>query len=140
MIHKSQLFLKMSLRRKLLLLSAFALSLYSWIMMRFFKKRAIFGQRDKPIEIKNINNALIADIRFAIRIAHKYVPYENACRHQAYQAMLLCRYYAIPYQIYVGFQKNEAGKIVGHAWTVVQGEMITGFCNPDDYIVQAVYA
>ena len=140
MFYKIHLFLKMSLRRKLLLISAFVLSFYSWVMMRFFKNKALFGQRNKPIETKNIDNTLIVDIRFAIRIAHKYVPYENACRHQAYQAMLLCKYYAIPYQIYVGFQKNEVGKIAGHAWTVVQGEMITGFCNPDDYTVQTVYA
>lgn len=138
---KIKRFTKLSVRQKVILLIVFLISLYSYIMFRFFKHLAKFGHADKEfISHKTIKITLARDISFAIRVMSKYTPWENVCRHQAYQAMLLCKYYAIPYQIYVGFKKNEMGKIEGHAWTVVQGEMITGFCNPDDYTVQAVYA
>lgn len=140
MLKKITLFYHIPFRRKCLLLLTFLLSLYTWLLMRFFKKKTSFGQINGQNKIKNTDNTLISDMRFAIRLVNKYVPYENVCRHQAYQALLLCRYFDIPYQIYVGFKKSDTGKIEGHAWTIVQGEMITGFCNPEDYTVQAIYS
>ena len=138
---KIKRFIKLSVRQKLLLLIVLLISFYSYSMFRFFKYLAKFGHADKEFQShKAINMNLVKDFSFAIRVISKYTPWENVCRHQAHQAMLLCKYYAIPYQIYVGFKKNELGKIEGHAWTIVQGEIITGFCNPDDYTVQAVYA
>jgi Transglutaminase-like superfamily len=105
MLKKITLFYHIPFRRKCLLLLTVVLSLYTWLLMRFFKKKAIFGQINGQNNIQNVDNALISDIRFAIRVVNKYVSYENVCRHQAYQALLLCRYFDIPYQIYVGFKK-----------------------------------
>ena len=84
--------------------------------------------------------ALVKDISFAINVMSKYTPWENVCRHQAYQAMLLCRFYRIPYQIFVGFKKSDEGKIEGHAWTMINGEIITGFCKVEEYTIQAIYS
>jgi Transglutaminase-like superfamily len=140
MLKKITLFYHIPFRRKFLLLLTVVLSLYTWLLMHFFKKKTAFGQINSQINIKNVDKALISDIRFALRVVNKYVPYESVCRHQAYQALLLCTYFDIPYQIYVGFKKSDTGKIEGHAWTMVQGEMITGFCNPEDYTVQAIYS
>jgi hypothetical protein len=83
---------------------------------------------------------VVKDISYAIRVLSKYTPWENVCRHQAYQAMLLCRFYRIPYQIFVGFKKNNEGKIEGHAWTTVNGEIITGFCKVEEYVISAIYS
>ena len=83
---------------------------------------------------------VLHDIAFAIRTVSKYVPWENKCRHQAYQAKLLLTYFKIPYHIYVGFKANHEGTIEGHAWTMANGKMVTGFCNPDEYVVLAVYS
>ncbi len=137
-----RLYYGLSLRRQFLLVLTLALSLYSWLMMRFFKRYAHFGKKNpkKPIVNRQSNQSSIAnDFRWAIFVVSKNVFWENVCRHQAYQAMLLCKFYGIQYKVFVGFKKNEEGKINGHAWTMAQGEMITGFCNPDEYIVQAVY-
>lgn len=139
MRHKIRSFFRLSTRRQLLLPATFGLSVYTWILMRFFKKHATFGQEQGKISEKTIDSTLISDIRFAIYMVNKYAFYENVCRHQAYQAKLLCQSYDIPYQIYIGFKKNEASKIEGHAWTMVQGEMVTGFCKPEEYTVLAVY-
>lgn len=138
---KTLVFYHLSFRRKFFLFLLIPLSLYSNIMLRFFKKKAKFGEVGlKNIDNRPVNMDLIKDIGFAIRIISKYTPWENVCRHQAYQAMILCRLYQIPYQIFVGFKKSNEGKIEGHAWTTVNGEIITGFCKVEEYVVQAIYS
>jgi hypothetical protein len=70
----------------------------------------------------------------------KYISWKNVCRHQAYQAKLLCNLYKIPYIIFIGFKKNDhTNEIEAHAWTIAGGKIITGFCNPDEYTVQSAY-
>lgn len=136
---KFRTFYRLSFRRKFFLLLLIPLSLYSEVMLSFFKKKAKFGEK-KLADSISINMALVKDISFAISVMSKYTPWENVCRHQAYQAMLLCRFYRIPYQIFVGFKKSDEGKIEGHAWTMVNGEIITGFCKVEEYTIQAIYS
>jgi hypothetical protein len=141
MERKFRTFYRLSFRRKFFLLLLIALSLYSNIMLSFFKKKAKFGEKEKKLaDNKLIDMALVKDMSFAIRVISKYTPLENVCRHQAYQAMLLCRFYQIPYQIFVGFKKSDEGKIEGHAWTTINGEIITGFCKVEEYTIQAIYS
>lgn len=136
---KFRTFCRLSFRRKVFLLLLIPLSLYSNIILNFFKKKAKFGEK-KLADNKSINMALVRDISFAISVMSKYTPWENVCRHQAYQAMLLCRFHQIPYQVFIGFKKSEEGKIKGHAWTMVNGEIITGFCKVEEYTIQAIYS
>lgn len=134
-------FKKLSFRQKVLLIVVFLISLYSYTMFRFFKHSAKFGSLTKEYENnKTIDMTLVKEISFAIRVMCKYTPWENVCRHQAYQAMLLCRYFKIPYQIFVGFKKSNEGKIEGHAWTMINEEIITGFCKTEEYTIQAIYS
>jgi hypothetical protein len=134
-------FYRLGFRRKFFLLLLIPLSLYSNIMLSFFKKKAKFGEKEKKFaDNKMINMSLVKDISFAIKIISKYTPWENVCRHQAYQAMLLCRFYQIPYQIFVGFKKSDEGKIEGHAWTTINGDIVTGFCKVEEYTIQAIYS
>jgi hypothetical protein len=116
------------------------LSFGTFIMMKYLKKNTKFGQRNGVLKNTTIDIFLLNDIRFAIEAVNKIVPWENVCRHQAFQAMLLCKLYKIPYQIFVGFKKNNDGKIEGHAWTVVDNQIITGFCDTNEYIVQSVFS
>ena len=139
MLKKLRLFCRLSLRRKCLLLFTMGLSFYVFLLMTFFNQYASFGKKATNSISQNIENQIIADIRWAIFMVSKYSLWENVCRHQAYQAMFLCRFYNIPYQIFVGFKKAEYGKINGHAWTMVGGQMITGFCNADEYVIQTIY-
>jgi hypothetical protein len=138
---KFRTFYRLNFRRKFFLLLLIPLSLYSNIMLSLFKKKAKFGEKEKKFaDNKMINMSLVKDISFAIKIISKYTPWENVCRHQAYQAMLLCRFYQIPYQIFVGFKRSDEGKIEGHAWTTINGEIITGFCKVQEYTIQAIYS
>ncbi len=134
-------FYHLSFRRKFFLFLLVPLSLYSNIMLKFFKEKAKFGKIGlKNVDNRPVNMYLIKDISFAIKIISKYTPWKNVCRHQAYQAMLFCRFYQIPYQIFVGFKKSNEGKIEGHAWTIVGNQIITGFCKPEEYVVQNIFS
>nr|WP_299421180.1 lasso peptide biosynthesis B2 protein [uncultured Emticicia sp.] len=138
---KIKRFIRLSIRQKVLLLTVLLISLYSYFLFRFFKHSAKFGYADKEfISHKTIDMVLVKDISFTISVVKNYTPWENVCRHQAYQAMLLCRLYQIPYQIFVGFKKSDEGKIEGHAWMIVQGEIITGFCKVEEFTIQAIYS
>jgi hypothetical protein len=135
---------KLSFKKKQMLLFAFFLSIYSWIMMRFFRKYARFGIQTKEIkktipETENTNDEIVKDIRWSIFVINKYTPWENLCRHQAFQAKILLSFYHLPYYIYVGFQKNAEGTVVGHAWTMASDLMITGFCDPNEYLITNIY-
>lgn len=132
-------FIGLATRRKLLFFTTVLLSFYTFVLMRYFRKKARYERRAMPFDTTP-DNSLVKDIRWAIFTVNKYVPWENVCRHQAYQAMILCRRYRIPYRIFVGFRKNpETGEVEGHAWTLVNGDFITGFCTPEEYTVQSVY-
>lgn len=108
--------------------------------MLFFNKKARFDSWNLNGFNTNFDLQLIKDISFAINLIAKYSPWENVCRHQAYQAIVLCKWYKINSKIYVGFKKEEDNKITGHAWTVVNDIIITGLCKPEEYHVQTVYS
>ncbi len=132
-------FLQLSRRRKWLLIITFGFAIYTHLLMRFFKKYALFGKQTDCIQNDFFDENLSADIAFAIGIVNKYFPWENVCRHQAYQAKLLCQLYGIPYLIYVGVKKKESGSIEGHAWTIIGKKIITGQCQIEEYTVLSVY-
>ncbi len=136
---KIRRFLRLSPRRKILLFSVFVLSFYTFLLMRFFRKRARFN-KDQMTSL-HVNEELIRDICWAIFTVSRKAPWENVCRHQAYQAMVVCRYYRMPYEIFIGFRKNpDTGAMEGHAWTRVNDHFVTGFCNPEEYTVQSIFS
>lgn len=141
-LKKISVFFKLSLRRKFLLAAVVPLSLYSYLVFRFSKKNARFGEMNKTLRTRHdgIDMSLVKDISLAIRVMSKYSPWQNVCRHQALQAKIFCKYYKIPYTIYVGFKKNQDGVIEGHAWTMVNEEFVTGFCIVDEYAVQTIFS
>lgn len=139
MLRKAGLFFSMSFRRKYLFLFTLFISFYTYLLYRFYQQKASFGKIACSEEHLDADKHLISDIRFAIKLVNKYVPWENVCRHQAHQAKILCNWYGIPYRIFVGFKKDASGKTEGHAWTVVDNVMITGFCRPSDYMVHSVF-
>lgn len=130
-------FLKLSNRRKVLFFYTIGLSIYVNLKMRFLNSKSYFISNNAP---KVLDENLARDISWAIFKVDKMVFWENVCRHQAYQAMILCDKYEIPYEIFIGFRKNEENReIEAHAWTYSGSLMITGFCQPEEYTVQQVF-
>jgi len=141
MINKIKSFLRLSPSRKIIVVQVFWISIYTYSLFRFFNRRARFGEKiTATANINQLPHKKANDIGWAIQIVAKYISWKNVCRHQAYQAKLLCDIYKIPYMIFVGFKKvTRTNEIEAHAWTIAGGKIITGFCNPDEYIVQSIY-
>lgn len=147
MIKKLNTFIGFSWSRKVLIVQTLVLSVYTYFLFAYFKKYARFGRKSSnetspyPATTGGCPNPKAKDIAWAIRLADKWVPWKNVCRHQAYQAKLLCSFYNIPYYIFIGFKKDTGkNEIQAHAWTIANGRMITGFCDPGEYLVQTVYS
>ena len=140
MIQLVKKFTRLSAVRKKLLLQTLILSVYTQVLFRFFKKHASFGKAADIDSKPQQPDAKALDIAYAIQAVDKLVPWQNVCRHQAYQAKMLCSWNRLPYMIFVGFKKDkETNKIQAHAWTVAGGKIITGFCKPNEYTIQNVY-
>jgi hypothetical protein len=79
---KIKLFIKLSTRQKVLLLTVFLIYLYSYFLFRLFMHSAKFGDADKKlINHKTIDMALVKDICLAMSVMKNYIPWENVCRH-----------------------------------------------------------
>jgi hypothetical protein len=130
-------FLKMSWQRKSLFLLALAIAMYSWVLFTFFKSRARFSSKKYQRERKTGNAVLkkASEVKWAITNTSRIIFWKNVCRHQAYQAVTLFKYYKVPYQVMVGFKRDDEGLIIGHVWTTVEQHIITGFCNPEEYTI-----
>lgn len=141
MINKIKSFLRLGPFRKIIVIQALWISIYTYFLFSFFNRRARFGKKTAPAaSFHQLPHKKANDIGWAIQIVAKYISWKNVCRHQAYQAKLLCNFYKIPCLIFVGFKKDpNKNEIEAHAWTVAGGKIITGFCNPQEYIVQSVY-
>lgn len=141
MINRFKSFLRLSPSRKVIVIQTFFISIYTFFLFRFFNRRARFGEKIPPTASFNqLPHKKANDIAWAIQIVAKYISWKNVCRHQAYQARLLCNFYEIPCLIFVGFKKApNTNEIEAHAWAIAGEKMITGFCNPEEYTVQSVY-
>lgn len=135
------LFVRLSWNKKLLFLITFTLSFYALCMFRLFPKKVRFGKlTDSQPKFDPQYEPMVKLIRFAIAAVTRNNPFILKCRHEAYMAKILCRYYKIPYRIYIGFSIDENKKIKGHAWTMINQQFVTGYCNPDNYTIQGIYS
>lgn len=141
MLRLLRLFFSLSSQGKIILVKTIFLSLYSYILFKIKPTWIRFGKLDSQLK-KNqpIDWELVKDVKFSIYATSKWMPISLVCRHQAHVAKILFNQYKIPFKLYIGFRHGEDMHIQGHAWTEVQGKQITGFCNPEEYIIQAVYS
>ncbi|NVJ87805.1 MAG: lasso peptide biosynthesis B2 protein [Algoriphagus sp.] len=103
--------------------------------MYFLGSSKAFSERiSKSIPSKNIGEEQLSevkDITFAITLANKYIPWNNRCRHQAWQAIYLLNRAGIPYEYHVGVKKGNL--IEGHSWVKVIGDFVSGVCEENNY-------
>lgn len=147
MIATIKTFFRLNNRKKTLIIQTFLFSVYTSILFTFFNRYARFGRKRQiknnastSISKTNDSDQKAKDISWAIQVVNNNIPWRNVCRHQAYQAMLLCNLHKVPCQVFIGFKKDlERNEIQAHAWCVASGLIITGFCNPEEYTVQHIY-
>jgi hypothetical protein len=128
-------FLRLPLRRKLLLALAVLFSFVSYLLYRFFPRNA---KVESKRSFRKMRPRLLRDIAWAVRQTKDRMPWENVCRHQAYQVKLFCAVFGQPFEVYVGFKKSpETGKVEGHTWTKANGHFLSGWCQEEEYTLQA---
>jgi hypothetical protein len=138
MFRKLGLLFSLSPARKRLLIFGMVLAFYSYFLFLFFNKKVKFGEKEKSKQgAQNMERQTILDIRFLMKTLEKYIPWEFKCRHQAWIASYLLKKNQIPYTVFIGFKKNELGKIEGHAWTIAEEIFVSGFCQPKEYVIQS---
>ena len=87
-------------------------------------------------EISLVNKQLAARVKVAVTRVDRYVPWGTECYTQALTAKLMLRKRNVCTVLVVGFRKDEAGEIQGHAWLKIGPYYITGFRHDiDSYVI-----
>ena len=87
-------------------------------------------------EIALVNKQLAARVQQAVTRVDRYVPWGTECYTQALTAKLMLRKRNVCTVLVVGFRKDEAGEIQGHAWLKIGPYYITGFRHDiDSYVI-----
>lgn len=135
------LFLSLSWQSKKIFLWTIFLALYAYVLFKIKPNWIRFGRLNQSESHDDqVDWEIVKDIKSSIQIVSKRMPIPLVCRHQAFIARVLLHHYKIPFKLYIGFLQSEDKQIKGHAWTEVQGYQVTGFCNPKDYVIQAIYS
>lgn len=123
-------------RQRKLVLMVFWLSIYRNVLLLFKSKKAFSEYISKNQNSEEVLTeekiAIVKDIALAIHIINKYLLWKNVCRHQSWQAVFLLLQYQIPFEYYVGIEKD---KKEGHSWVKVNHKFICGKCNEKDYFI-----
>lgn len=125
-------------RQRKLILLVFWLSIYRNILLAVGSKQAFSEQFCKKHNVGAVVTvekiAISKDIALAISVVNKYIPWKNVCRHQSWQAVYLLLKYQIPFDYFVGIDKNKSKK-EGHSWVKVNSKFICGRCKENSYTV-----
>lgn len=85
-----------------------------------------------PIEQKKIAGF----VKLAVTRVDRYVPWGTECYTQALTAKIMLNRRCVSSVLMVGFKKEEAGIIKGHAWLKIGPYYITGFRHDiETYVV-----
>lgn len=137
MLKKLGKLIRLSPSRKFLIIRVLFLSAYSNLADKFrpgcLRPEDYLPDQDVELLDESDQIQYIKDVAYTIGLADRFVPWENVCRHQAWQAAYLLGKKNIPFNYYVGARKNDDGKVDGHSWVICCRRFISGKCNPDDY-------
>jgi hypothetical protein len=120
---------KLSIAQKKICIYVLFYSIYNKILraLKFKNANCEYYYPSKLSEELTDEKLLIArDIRLAIILVDKFVPWKNLCRHQSWQAIQLLLKYKILYSYHVGFFKDTYGNLKGHSWVIVKNTYICG--------------
>ena len=113
-------FLKLSFRKKLMLISLFitlgVMRLFV-LIIPFRKLAIIMGNRmdESQTEVSSDKISKILDIKNYINVLSKHTPWKSECFVQALTGQLFLRLYKVTSTIYLGIAKED-DKLIAHAW------------------------
>ena len=89
------------------------------------------------IPISKLQVSQAVRIRRSVCLVARYTPWNSNCLVQAMVALIWCKYYKIPYLLFIGFAKKSE-KPLGkdaHAWVTAGPIAITGGQSFDSHLI-----
>jgi len=133
--NKLSTFYTLSLRQKcwfLILLPYSGVLRFCFLFFPFHLLSSILGKQCSNIQCSSVINdnrlQYVYEISQIIRLIERYSPWQSKCLIQALLVATLCRYYRIPYVIFLGVlkQSNSNEPIKAHAWSLVGNKIVSG--------------
>ena len=104
------------------------------ILLRWMGKAVEFIDEDGEVSL--VNKQAAARVKLAVTRVDRYMPWGTECYTQALTAKLMLGKRKVSTLLVVGFRKDEAGEIQGHAWLKIGPYYITGFRHDiDTYVI-----
>ena len=104
------------------------------IRLRWMGKAVEFIDEDGEVSL--VNKQAAARVKLAVTRVDRYMPWGTECYTQALTAKLMLGKRKVSTLLVVGFRKDDAGEIQGHAWLKIGSYYITGFRHDiDSYVI-----
>jgi len=109
-------------------------TIWAYFMIHIFSFKKYLHWIKNKTHTQTIDKETVEKVRRTIKRVIRYAFWPTTCYTQAIAARLLLRRKNIKSDIFLGLIKNEKGELTAHAWTKVNGEIITGdLPNLDKY-------
>lgn len=128
-IRKLKTFFHLPIKRKRLFAEAVATFVYVklvLILLPFRKVADMFAGGGTPDGDADKEAQILKEIRWAVNMTSKYVPYGKICLVQALAAKRMAARRGILTTAYFGVSRNEEGKLIFHAWLKYGDLIVTG--------------
>lgn len=79
-------------------------------------------------------------VKCALDLCSKYTPWHTECYTLSLTGKLLLKRRNISSTLYIGFNKDDAGKYNGHAWLRANETYISGWANAASFTVHSTYS
>jgi hypothetical protein len=110
------------------------------VLTRPFKKIAKqLGAAGGPETDPTTDPVMIRKVAWAIRTAAKFTPWKSNCLAQGLAAGRMLKRRGLPAVLFFGVAKDEAGKMIAHAWLRSGGFFVCGGDGSKRYAVTGVF-
>ena len=145
MSRKSQVFLRLKGKDKILLLEAFVLTgLFRMIILFMpfskYKKHIGIYKKESSYQMAENKYTVIKKISWAVVTVSRYTPWESKCLVQALAAQAMLKRRKIDSTLYLGVNKGEKNRIIAHAWLRSGHLIVTGKEGNGEFVEVARFA
>jgi hypothetical protein len=121
-------FAKLPLRKKLLAFEAVWGLLQAKILLALVPVRKLLGEPLAGAEVPAPDPApaVLAEISWAVNAVSKVLRFSNICLVQALAARRMARRRGVATTLFLGVGRDDAGKLVFHAWLKYGDRVVTG--------------
>ena len=145
LLKKSKSFAAIPWSTKLLFGEAIVTAAYVKITLLFlpFRKVALWlGHiQQQPVDtIVPGKLSLVKNIRFAVKLCDKYMPWPTECYTLSLTAKIMLNRRRLASILFFGFCKDEKSSLKGHAWLQCSGITVTGLCDLSKYQVHSSFS